>query len=62
MISLGSVVMDRITGVRGTVVARAEYLHGHPRRQVQPKGVQNDGKPLVATWFDEGQLTEIKDE
>jgi len=62
MIQLGNKVRDPITGVRGTVVARTEYLHGEPRCQVQPKGIQNDGQPLAATWFAEAQLEENADE
>ena len=58
-ISLGSQVNDPITGLRGTAIARIEYLNGCVRIEVQPKKVIS-GKPAETTWIDEGQLLGIK--
>lgn len=51
-IELGSKVTDSITGFSGAVVARAEFLYGCVRLEVQPEGLQ-EGKPIEPQWFDE---------
>lgn len=55
MAKLGDVVKDRITGYKGTVVAKTLWLYGCIRVGVQSKRMK-DGKPVEAQWFDEGQV------
>jgi len=56
-VKLGAKVLDSISGLTGTVVARTEYLNGCVRVCVDP-GIVKDGKPVEASWIDEQQLTE----
>lgn len=55
MIKLGSEVEDVVTGFKGIITARAEYLNGCMRLYVQPK-VDKDGKHQEGLWIDEPQL------
>jgi len=56
MIELGEVVKDPITGFKGTVVARTEYLWGCISLGIL-SDVLKDGKPMEWQWFDENRLT-----
>jgi|APThiThiocy_cv2_1041547.scaffolds.fasta_scaffold12878_3 hypothetical protein len=47
---LGKKVRDRVTGYLGTATARAEYLYGEPRIQIERSG---DAEPR---WFEEGRV------
>ncbi len=58
-IKLRDQVEDTITGFRGTVVARAEYLNGCVRFGVQPRVIE-EGKIPEWEWVDEQQLTVIE--
>lgn len=58
MIELGQYVKDEVTGFKGFVIARSDYLHGCRRIGVQPKAAK-DGKVEDAKWFDEPQLIVI---
>lgn len=53
-IELGVPVMDKITGFRGTVTARAEYLTGCLQYCVAPQVKDNDFKR--SEWLDEDRL------
>ena len=55
MIKLGSTVQDKITRIRGVATARAEYISGTPRVQVEAPA-SADGKPTDPQWFDEDRL------
>jgi hypothetical protein len=55
MIELGQKVKCKVTGFEGTVVTRAEYLHGCARLGVQPP-VGKDGKVPDEMTVDEPQL------
>ena len=55
MISIGDKVKDIITDFEGIVVARAVYMNGCVRCQVQAK-VKKDGTPIEGEWIDETQL------
>ena len=57
-IKLGEQVKDKLTGFKGTTVARAEYLYGCVWVCVVPKDLV-EGKPLEDTWFDEQRLKVI---
>lgn len=56
MIKLGDKVKDTITDFEGMAVARCVYLNGCVRIEVQPKGLNKDGKIVEAEWIDETQL------
>lgn len=58
MIKLGEQVKDKLTGFKGTAIARAEYLYGCVWVCVVPKEL-HDSKPVEDTWFDEERLTSV---
>ena len=58
-IRLGDVVEDTLTDFKGTVVAKANYLHGCIQCEVQPREFK-DGHVIEAVWIDEPQLRIIK--
>lgn len=51
-IQLGQKVQDKITGFRGTVTGRCEYLTGCHQVLVAPP-VDKEGKHVDAQWYDE---------
>ncbi len=53
-IELGMVVKDNVTNFRGTVTARAQFLTGPDRLQVE--GFSYTGDPAKEAWFDEERL------
>ncbi len=57
-IALGEIVADRITGFKGTAIARCEYLNGCIQYEVRPKGLDKEGKIKESVWIDEQQLTD----
>jgi len=59
--NLGSEVKDKITKFKGIVRARNQYLTGCNTYGVQAEGLDKDGVPKKWEWFDEEQLTLIKD-
>lgn len=54
-IALGTKVKDKVTGLRGVVVARTEWLFGCLRYTVQPQKLK-DGSPIAMETFDEDAL------
>lgn len=54
-IEIGKKVRDKISGLEGIAIARAEWLYGCVRFCVQPQELK-DGEPVDSTWFDEPQL------
>jgi len=54
----GDKVRDKITGVHGTIIGRADYLSGCNRYGVQP--VADAGKYVEACWFDEPRIELIE--
>ena len=53
---LGAEVKDKITGFKGLVVGRTEYLTGCRRYTLQSRSLGKDGKPQDWLTFDEDQL------
>jgi len=53
-IELGAKVVDNITGFRGTVTGRCEYLTGCRQYCVTPKA--KDGILSEGSWLDEDRL------
>jgi len=59
MIELGSTVKDLITGYKGVVIGRCEWLHGCTRLIVEAEELK-DGKPIEPQWFDEQRVELVK--
>ena len=57
-VTLGSIVVDSLTGFAGTATARTEFLYGCVRILVEPKELK-DGKPVEGQWIDEQRLTAV---
>ncbi|MCK5614223.1 hypothetical protein KAR91_70815 [Candidatus Pacearchaeota archaeon] len=57
----GKEVKDLITGFRGVVMGRADYLTGCNQYLIQPTESKDDGTYPTANWFDEGRLELIGD-
>ena len=58
--NLGDVVKDKITGYKGVVVCRSQWIHGCNTYGVTSQELR-DGKPLERQHFDEPQLEVVKD-
>lgn len=54
--NLSDKVKDRITGFKGVVVARTEYMTGCRRYSLQDPKLSKDGKPQDWQAFDEDSL------
>ena len=52
---LGQIGKDKITGFKGILTARCEFLTGCNRYCIQPKELR-DGKPVDSIYFDEAQI------
>jgi hypothetical protein len=52
---LGHKATDRITGLKGVITAKAEFLHAPLRMELTPTKVIA-GKPLDSVWLDEPRL------
>lgn len=54
--NLGAHTEDVITGFKGVVVGRTQYLTGCVQYGLQKKGLTKDGKVAGWQWFDESRL------
>ncbi len=61
MITLGSKVRDRISGTKGMVIGRAEYLYGSPQILFGYTEIDSNGKISSSDWFDEARFEVIED-
>lgn len=52
---LGQTAKDKITGFKGILTARCEFLTGCNRYCIQPTELK-DGKPIDSIYFDEAQI------
>lgn len=59
MINLGDRVKDTITGLKGIVIGKTEWLYGCLRLTVQPEE-SKDGKPADSFAVDEPQVELLK--
>jgi hypothetical protein len=55
----GDRVKDKISGTKGIVVARTEWLYGCVRVSIQPEETK-DGKPAESFVIDEAQCEVVK--
>lgn len=60
MIQLGSTVRDKISGVKGILIGRTEFLYHSARCEVGIAEVDSNGKPNESWWCDEAQLEVIE--
>lgn len=60
IVELGQKVEDTLSGVKGTVIARTEWLYGCVRVTVQPQG-EKDGIPFDAFVVDEPQVEVLEE-
>lgn len=56
MIDLGSIVRDPITGAKGMVIGRAQYLFIDPHVLVQPHGMNAADAPQDTYWISESRM------
>ena len=59
-IKLGDKAKDKISGFKGIVTAKSEYLNGCTRILIESMGLQESGIPVEAQWFDDVQVETIK--
>lgn len=59
-INLGDTVKDKLTGLKGVVIARTQWLHGCTRITIQPPGLTKEGVARETYVVDEPQLTLVK--
>lgn len=59
-IELGVKGKDKITGFKGIITARVEFLTGCNRYCIQPTELK-DGAPIEAIYFDEEQIEILGD-
>jgi hypothetical protein len=57
--NLGDIVKDSITGLKGTVIAKTEWLNGCWRIIIQPNEIK-EGRPVDPSTFDVEQLVMVK--
>jgi hypothetical protein len=57
---LGWIVKDKISGMKGVVTSRTDYLNKCVRYGITKTGTDKEGKPFEAAWFDEDQLELVK--
>lgn len=55
MANLGDEVVDLVSGFKGIITGKSEFLNGCARVCVQPK-VGKDGKHPESMWFDDPQV------
>ena len=53
---LGKEVKDIVTGFKGIIIARVEYLNGCMQYCIEPKKINKDGSMIKPPYIDEGQL------
>lgn len=59
MIELGAIVKDTITGAKGFVIGRAEYLFDTASVYIQPYALDEKGIPSQCYWISEGRMEEV---
>ena len=55
MIQLGQEARDKITGFKGTLIGRSQYITGCDQYAITPK-VNAAGETKDSQWFDEGRI------
>lgn len=55
---MGKEAQDKITGIKGIIVGKCQYLFGCTQYGIAPKA-SKDGKRIDTEWFDEGRIEVI---
>ncbi len=55
-IRTGDKVVDTVTGFKGIVTARVEYLHDIPQVLVQPTELSDVGQMIESKWITETRV------
>jgi hypothetical protein len=55
MNKIGLIALDTITGLKGVITAKAEFLHGQPRYELSPNKL-HEGTLVKPVWLDEPRL------
>jgi hypothetical protein len=55
MTRIGLKAADTITGLKGVITAKAEFLHGQPRYELSPEKL-HEGTLVKPVWLDEPRL------
>lgn len=53
---IGAIAIEQLTGFKGTVTARCEYMTGVPRICIE--GADSTGRP-TEVWVDEARASEV---
>ena len=59
MKNFGKQAKDKITGFKGIITARADYMYGCGQYYLNPP-VDKEGKKQAGNWFDEGRIEILK--
>lgn len=57
--SLGQELRDKVSGLQGVVMVRAEYSTGCHHYGIQPRKLKDDGTPHSWEWIDQSQLEPV---
>lgn len=55
---IGKMGVDTVTGFKGRVTGRVEYLNSHVDLRLEP-AVKEDGSPVEPQWFNENRVSII---
>lgn len=58
--SLGDLVIDKVSGIKGIAIGRTTWLYGCERVTIQPVGKNEHGGPIDAFSVDTPQIEVIK--
>ncbi len=61
-VKLGKDARDRFTGFKGLVTGEVHYLTGCTQFLIQPRKLDDKGKPAGSEWFDVDRLESIERE
>lgn len=61
-LKLGIKAKDVVTEMEGIIVGRTSWLTGCDTYGLQPQGLNKDGQPYEAKWFDENRLLPLSTE
>lgn len=53
---LGKLAKDKVTGFKGIIVGRIEYLFGCNQYGLLPQKIKEDGDVINCQYFDEGRI------
>lgn len=57
---LGRNAQDKLTGFKGVLVGRIQFLTGCNRYAIRPTHLDKEGKTIDSEYFDEGRIEILK--